>query len=149
MLSFEANKNINNTIFMICQQPLDLCDTYNISNHLLCCKSDHYRILPDCVLKPSNVAIPFDASSSSPSSSSSKLISYSATTTLHEGIYALPTIRFTGKVVKKNIQIPMQIVAMERFNRSKCSAYFNGTLHIVGRHIPNNLYHFCKSLLPC
>lgn len=35
-------------------------------------------------------------------------------------------------------------VRPKKFSQAKCSAYFNGTLHVMGHLTTQNLYHVCK-----
>jgi hypothetical protein len=85
----------------------------------------------------------------------------------HQEIYALPSIRFEGKnMIKNAIQLPLVTKFTIDFPRSHhnvssieersasmrrvgvlpsdCSSYYNGTLHVIGKHHTHNLFHFGK-----
>ncbi len=55
----------------------------------------------------------------------------------------LPPVSSVKQQAKINFNIPTEYRS-EKLDISKCTRYFNGTLHVVGRSTVKNVYHACK-----
>ncbi len=79
-----------------------------------------------------------------------------SSTNFHQETHQLPAIRFEAKMMKNSVQLPLitkwTIDFPEAFPRdihtgilpSDCKSFYNGTLHVIGKHHPQNLFHFGK-----
>lgn len=108
----------------------NLCDGLSVDSEVTrtaCCTPKDTRVITDAMLDKGKLFI----FSGPPDSSRS----------YETGLPAVNTVKGQGKF---DFNLPVEYIHEDMEKSSRCKAYYNGTLHIIGRSTTHNVYHASK-----
>jgi hypothetical protein len=153
---FHPPTSIDHPFYQIPLSPTNIVDNYKYSElqgvckhvkdevdrtRIGCCTPNDVRHLYNAMISKDGKMVMFQKpDTASRTSTSSSLQSFNAIASSKPGGSVLPTISSVKQQAKINFNMPIEY-RNEHLDISKCTRYFNGTLHVIGRSTVKNVYH--------